>query len=103
MHKLAGSAVVEESCYAIKGGSPQIKREGDDAILIFEVAEVKSIREWLKHINLFKIIGNIDISTESELLEVKVPMAFLATKGRTLFRQQSSNPIKKRQKIKNKE
>jgi hypothetical protein len=70
VHKLDSGAVVEESYYAIKGGPPQIKREGD---------EVRSIQEWLKLINLFRIIGNIDISTESELLEVKVPMAFLIT------------------------
>jgi hypothetical protein len=30
--------------------------------------------------SLFKIIGNIDVSTESELLEVKVPIIFLVTR-----------------------
>jgi hypothetical protein len=32
---LGGGAVVEEDCYVIKGDSLQIRREGDDANLIF--------------------------------------------------------------------
>lgn len=36
--------MVEESCYGIKGGSPQIKHEGDDANVIFEVGGVPSIK-----------------------------------------------------------
>jgi hypothetical protein len=31
--------------------------------------------------NLFKIMGNVDVSTQSELLEAKVPMVFLVTAG----------------------
>jgi hypothetical protein len=43
-YKLNGGAVVE-SCYAMKGGSPQIRREGDDANVIFQLARV-SVQEW---------------------------------------------------------
>ena len=45
-YKLDGGAVVEESCYAMKGGSPQIRREGDDANVIFQLARVRSVQEW---------------------------------------------------------
>ena len=34
-YKLDSGAVVKESCYAMKGVSPQIRREGDDANVIF--------------------------------------------------------------------
>ena len=76
-YKLDGGAVVEESCYATKRVSPQIGREGDDAIVIFQVAGVRSVQEWLRHttdINLWKS----SMCTQSlELLEIKVPMVFL--------------------------
>ena len=74
-YKLDGGAVVE-SCYATKRDSPQIGREGDDAIVIFQVAGVRSVQEWLRHttdISLWKS----SISQSLELLEVKVPIGFL--------------------------
>jgi hypothetical protein len=48
-----------------------------DAIVIFQVAGVRSVQEWLRHttdINLWKS----SLCTQTlELLEVKVPMVFL--------------------------
>jgi len=41
--------VVEESCYAMKGSSPQTRREDDDANVIFQVAGVRSVQEWPQH------------------------------------------------------
>ena len=46
-YKLNSGAMVEESCYTMRGSSPQIKREGDNTIVIFEVAGVRSVQEWL--------------------------------------------------------
>jgi hypothetical protein len=34
-YKLDGGAVVKELCFAMKEGSPQVRREGDDANVIF--------------------------------------------------------------------
>ena len=41
--------MVEESCYTMRRGSPQSGREGDDAIIIFQVARVRRVQEWLQH------------------------------------------------------
>lgn len=43
---LNGGAVVEKSYYAMKRGSPQSGRDGDDATVIFQVAAVRSVQEW---------------------------------------------------------
>jgi hypothetical protein len=37
--------------------------------------------------NLYRTIGNINVYTESELLEVKVPLDFLGTVGFSLRRE----------------
>jgi hypothetical protein len=42
-NKLDGGAVEEESCFALKESSPQIRREGDDASVIFDEGVVSSI------------------------------------------------------------
>lgn len=39
----------KEFCYAVKGGGPQVRREDDDANVIFQVAGVPSVQEWPQH------------------------------------------------------
>ena len=41
--ELDGGAVVKEVYYAMKGGSPQIREDGGDAIVIFWVGGVPSV------------------------------------------------------------
>jgi hypothetical protein len=41
--------VVKEFCYAMKGGSPQIRGDGGDANVIFQGGGVSSVREWPQH------------------------------------------------------
>jgi hypothetical protein len=48
-NKLDGGAMEEESCFAMKGDSPQIGREDDDANVIFDGGWVLSIQEWSLH------------------------------------------------------
>ena len=38
--------------------------------------------------NLYRVLGNIDVYTESKLLEVKVPLDFLGTVGFSLCREE---------------
>jgi len=59
--------VVKEFCFAMKVGSPQIKQEGSDAKVIFQVGGGVGIAH-----DLYRTMGNIDVCTESELLEFKV-------------------------------
>ena len=48
------STVEEKSCFAMEGGSPQIRRKYDDANVIFD-GEVLSIQEWSLHITYTEI------------------------------------------------
>ena len=48
--KLNGGAMEEKSCFAIKGGSPQIRRKYDNANAVFDGKEVPSIKDWSLHI-----------------------------------------------------
>jgi len=69
--ELDGGATVKEICYAIKGCSTQIRRDGDC-----------NFRSGLAIAHdLYGTMANIDVCTESELLEVKVPIVFLGTGG----------------------
>ena len=43
-NKLDGGAVEEKSCFALEGGSPQIRRKYDGANVIFDGGEVPSIQ-----------------------------------------------------------
>jgi hypothetical protein len=47
--ELDGGAVVEECCFAITKGSLQIRREGDDPIVIFGGAGARNVQEWAKN------------------------------------------------------
>jgi hypothetical protein len=68
--------VVEESCYATKRGSPQSGHEGDDAIVIFQVARVRRVQESAAY-DRYKFMEKFDAWTEVLSLEVEVPMDFL--------------------------
>ncbi len=66
---------MEEPCYAIKGDSLQIRREGDDANVISN--------KWglgcpgvATGYNLKENIGDIEVCIDFKMLKVKVPIIF---------------------------
>ncbi len=63
-YKLDSGAVVEESCYATKRGSPQSGREGDDAIVIFQVAGVRCVSGVASAYGRYKFMEKFDVYTE---------------------------------------
>jgi hypothetical protein len=63
--------VVEEVCCAIKGDFPQIKREDDNANIIFTRRGSGYSGVPTKY-DLCKTIGDINACTDFEMLEVKV-------------------------------
>jgi hypothetical protein len=80
-YKLDGGVVVKEFCYAINGDSPQIRPRRWQRQRNFlgrrglECSGVDAAHD------LYRTIGNHDVCTEFELLEVKVPIIFLGTMG----------------------
>src|SRR5438046_8578620 len=71
------SAIVERCRYAIKGGSLQIRRAATIRNVIFQVADVRSLRNT----RLAQNHGRFQCaySTKLESLEFKVPMVCLVT------------------------
>ena len=65
-------------CYAVKGGGPQVRREDDDANVIFQVAGVPSVQEWPQH-TTYTEPWEISMCSQSLLLKVKVLIVFLGT------------------------
>ncbi len=59
----------------INGGSPQIGRERDDATGGPQHSAVAPARDW------YRTMGNVDVYTEFELLQVKVHIGVLGTVG----------------------
>ena len=44
--ELDGGVVVKKFCYVMKEGSPQVRRKGHNANVIFQVGEVLNVQEW---------------------------------------------------------
>lgn len=63
-YKLNDVAAMNEVCYAVKGGSPQIKRVRDDANVIFQVGGSRVFRSTQSTQNY----EEMNVCTESELL-----------------------------------
>ena len=57
--ELDGGAVVEECCYAMRKRISAIRREGDDAIIIFGGAGARSVQEWAQNTIDTKPRGNL--------------------------------------------
>ena len=76
--KLGGGAVVKELCSAMKQGSPHVRRDSDEENAIFGTRSPECLGMATAH-DLFRIIRNINLCREFELLEVKVPVNFLGT------------------------
>jgi hypothetical protein len=77
--------MMKEFYYAMNGGSPQIGHKGNNANVIFrwEGSEYSGVATADE---LYRTMGNIGVCIEFELLEVNVPIDFLATQGFSLRR-----------------
>jgi len=64
----------------MKGGSPQIRRGGDDTNVIFSERGSECSGVAMER-NLYKEVRDIDVYIEFEMLKVKVPIKFLGTVG----------------------
>jgi hypothetical protein len=80
-YKLDGGAVVEESYFATKRGSPQIRgaRLRRRCICNFQVDKVRSVLELPQHKIDKKIKGSFNAFMKLASLEFKVPVLCLVT------------------------
>jgi hypothetical protein len=76
---------VEDSHCAIKRDLPQIRRESDDTNIIFWRGGLECLGVTIKHY-LYKIIRYLDMCTELEMLEVKVPNHFFGTESFSAYK-----------------
>ena len=65
----------------MKGGSPQIQREGDALRTYYLGGRDPEFSGVATAYNLYRTMENIDVCIQFELLEVNVPITFLGTVG----------------------